>query len=278
MIGTERFLFGEADPARFGIGFTEGSNISTTLKDPLKTAKDYIPAGGAIYNIGKTGYNYLFPKEGVVGVYDEDDKMRFPLRTNPASIAQSALFGEYSSPEAQRSFDEKIYALGKEDTRKVQNAIKGGISPQLAYEVITEFRKLRKPMDKIEYIEGLSVSEEEKSLIFQYLYHGYGGEKMISVQNLFAYGLALLSMAGTIAALISRKANKTAEVAVMKENIQKIQTDVKSLSCSIEDIKGLANQILTMQATLAQRIERAEKDITKIQNKCDKHIDIRGIN
>lgn len=101
---------------------------------------------------------------------------------------------------------------------------------------------------------------------------------MISVQNLFAYGLALLSMAGTIAALISRKANKTAEVAVMKENIQKIQTDVKSLSCSIEDIKGLANQILTMQATLAQRIERAEKDITKIQNKCDKHIDIRGIN
>lgn len=171
------FLFGEADPARFGIGFTEGSNISTTLKDPLKTAKDYIPAGGAIYNIGKTGYNYLFPKEGVVGVYDEDDKMRFPLRTNPASIAQSALFGEYSSPEAQRSFDEKIYALGKEDTRKVQNAIKGGISPQLAYEVITEFRKLRKPMDKIEYIEGLSVSEEEKSLIFQYLYHGYGVKK-----------------------------------------------------------------------------------------------------
>jgi hypothetical protein len=160
--------FGKNDPSRYGSGLL----VMKGIQDPL--TKIIPPYGGA--QIKKTyeglkstqilpdlnplaqnpidklqkGENPLNPnflkKQQVSGSMNKNDKLRFPIEKTPTNIVKSALFGQYSSPEATQYFKDQISLLGEKQTAQYTELVNEGINAKELYNQILSWRKL-KPLD-----------------------------------------------------------------------------------------------------------------------------------
>lgn len=153
-LGSRKELFGRQDPTRFGSGIL----ATKALSDPV--FKLLPPFGGA--QIKKTYEGSQALSKG--GSYGKDkegnEKLRFPIEKNPSNIARSVLFGQYSTPEARRYFDNKITIFGKDQTESYKQAVDSGLNPKDVYEQVIAWRKLEptrnnKGVTKAQKIESL---------------------------------------------------------------------------------------------------------------------------
>jgi hypothetical protein len=99
---TRKELFGREDPTRFGSGVlaTKG------LQDPL--FKLIPPYGGS--QVKKTMEGLTSFAKGYVG---KETGVKFPVDQNIPNAVKSALFGQYSTPEAERYFQENRKPLSE---------------------------------------------------------------------------------------------------------------------------------------------------------------------
>ncbi len=138
---TRKELFGRQDPTRFGGGplFAKG------ITDPLY--KLIPPFGGGqaqktIEGIGATTKGYSENQTG---------RVRFPTEDTALRNAQRALFGQYSTPEAQRYFKEEGRVLGEKQSETFKSLLKtkGKITSQDYFGGIQITRQVQKIDDAI---------------------------------------------------------------------------------------------------------------------------------
>jgi hypothetical protein len=110
---TREEAMGEGDPTRFGPGLLSIKG----LQDPLSRV---LPPFGGV-QAKRTYEGIKSQMEG--SVETKSGKTMFPItETNPIRTAQRAVFGKYSTPEAQEYFDEKRTPLGDVQTEKFKLA------------------------------------------------------------------------------------------------------------------------------------------------------------
>lgn len=111
---TREELFGDADPTRFGTGFGGGTLVGRGIQEPLFRLLP--PFGGQ--QIKRTIEGVNTSSKG----YSETkgDRIRYVTDDNPIRIAQRAVFGQYSTPNARRYFDEVQTPLGESDSEQLR--------------------------------------------------------------------------------------------------------------------------------------------------------------
>jgi hypothetical protein len=145
-------LFGREDPTRFGSGLL----IAKAAQDPL--SKLIPPFGGAQAKKSIEGL-MAFSK----GSVEKKGEMRFPIEKNIGNLARSALFGQYSTPEAREYFDKNRRPLSEKQTKQV----KASENPKESYERLMTIRKIDTIKTKIASVKKdakLSVSERNKQI------------------------------------------------------------------------------------------------------------------
>ena len=131
---TREELFGEGDPTRFGGGLL----VSKGLQDPL--TKVLPPLGGM--QMKRTFEGIKSQLQG--SVETKGGRTMFPItETGPVRSAQRAIFGKYSTPEAQEYFNKERSPLGDVQTEKFN---KSGDS---YYDKVMGNRAAGKEADKI---------------------------------------------------------------------------------------------------------------------------------
>lgn len=111
---TRKELFGRKDPTRFGGGLL----VASALKDP---ASKLLPPFGGVQ--AKKTYEGL--KAYQAGeVTDKSGKKQFDVPSDLKTVAQSAVFGKYSTPEARASFDQQKSEFDKASAKRDKEAEK----------------------------------------------------------------------------------------------------------------------------------------------------------
>lgn len=95
----------------------------------------------------------------IAGSYTDSGKLRFEADTTPLGKAQAALFGQYSSQNAQEYFDKEYSPLTE---KQINTVIESGLS-------VDEFRKYSDGLkeknnvgEKVDYIANLPYSNSTK--------------------------------------------------------------------------------------------------------------------
>lgn len=109
---TRKDLFGQGDPTRFGSGLVAAQGIT----DPLfKLAPPF--GGGQIKKTieGVDAYNQGYSETS-------SGRVRYPIEKNVRNAFQSAVFGQYSTPDARQYFKEKRTPLGDNQSKTFKTA------------------------------------------------------------------------------------------------------------------------------------------------------------
>ena len=148
--------------------------------------------GSLPYYLLPTGYSQakkttkglsMFSKDKEIkGSYTKSGRLRFPVKDTAANRIQAGLFGEYSSSEARKYFDQNRSAL-TENQQRMYNALKMPISDY--WEINKEINSIKKdlkgtdtPTEErkekyFDYIDSLDVSGIKKSILKKSLYKSY---------------------------------------------------------------------------------------------------------
>jgi len=138
---TREELFGEGDPTRFGGGLLAIKG----LKDPLfKVLPGY---GGAQIEKSLQGTGAFLKGR----VSNKEGEVQYDIKQTPDNLIRSILFGKYSSPEAQESFDK---SKPKELTPEEQR-----IMP--VYQEIQKLKSQNRVDDALELFNELSEADHE---------------------------------------------------------------------------------------------------------------------
>jgi len=116
----------------------------STLKDEAKKALYYtaMPFGGG--QLKKTIEGVSMYTHKTPGSYTSSGKLRFEAKTDPLSITQNVLFGQYSSKEAREYFEKKYTPLTEKQVKEIN---KLGIP-------VSTYRKYQTDYSKIYKIKG----------------------------------------------------------------------------------------------------------------------------
>lgn len=148
-----------------------GNEVSRagTLKE---TAPYYLlPTGyGQIKKTAK-GLAMFSDEHPVSGSYTDSGNLRFPVEDNLKNRVQAGVFGQYANKNARTYFDEG-YAPLKEKQIKEYDESKMPIEDYWKYR--KGLSKLKKQDEKVNYINGLKISDDQKNVLKSYLYDEEG--------------------------------------------------------------------------------------------------------
>ena len=140
-----------------------------------------LPTGYSQAKKTTKGLSMFSKDKEIKGSYTKSGGLRFPVKDTVASRIQAGLFGEYSSSEARKYFDQNRSAL-TEDQQNMYKTLDIPISDY--WEIKSNLYKLKKmkgdKKEKIyEYIDSLEISNVKKAILRKslgYSYHEYDEE------------------------------------------------------------------------------------------------------
>lgn len=138
------------------------------VKDTIRGAMSYIPAGGQIYK-SATGIESLVNG----GVYGPSGTLKYPS----GNAAQAVVFGPNASTLAQDYFNNGSKPLGETQTEKYKVMLEAGVKPVDAYNTVTSNRTANKSLES-------DIAGETKFNLFDLLKKKvFGGEKEKNVSR-----------------------------------------------------------------------------------------------
>ena len=130
-----------------------------------------MPMGGGQIRKSVQGLSMFDDDLPTSGSYTDSGSLRFPVEDNLGNRVQAGLFGQYANKNARAYFDNDIAPLKEKQ-------IKEYIDVDLPIADYWKYRKglskFDKQDDKVNYINGLDVSEEQKNVLKSYLYDEEG--------------------------------------------------------------------------------------------------------
>lgn len=159
---TREELFGRADPTRFGEGLLAGKAI----QDPL--FKVLLPYGGnqlkkTLEGIFAADQGYSETGNILDQILNNDGEVRYGIDDNLKNRVQTALFGQYSTPEAREFFKENRSNLSEKQSAHYRSLDEEGRKKFI--EELYKSRELEKMSNEID--EAIKKGEDPKSLIEQ---------------------------------------------------------------------------------------------------------------
>lgn len=151
--------------------------------DTLATIPYYfLPTGYSQIKKTKNGLSMFRKDKEIKGSYTKSGRLRFPVKDTAKNRIQAGLFGEYSSSEARKYFDEKRSAL-TDNQQQMYKALKIPVSDywkinkQISY-IKNELKGTDTPTEKrkekfFKYIDSLDVSKINKSILKKSIYKSY---------------------------------------------------------------------------------------------------------
>lgn len=157
-------------------------NTSTAKKELMKLPVLIFPTGGG--QLRKTLQGSELYKYDNPGSYLKDKKtgelkLKYPVKDDTLSKAQTLIFGAYGSPEARQYYDNNWNALSIKQTKYYN---KTGLPIKQYRKVITDLNKIRADKDfrgepikntstlkKYRYIERLPIKPKQKQELYEYL-------------------------------------------------------------------------------------------------------------
>jgi hypothetical protein len=99
------------------------------------------------------------------GRSEANGKMRYPIPKTLPNLLKTAVFGQYSTPEAREYFNQGRSPLSEDQTAKIDSMVDAGIDMETAYNLFIALRKYSKKAQKqliIDHYDGLSKRQKEK--------------------------------------------------------------------------------------------------------------------
>jgi hypothetical protein len=145
-IGTPISALGKAAKGTYEVAVGERdakTGLAQAGKDLAKGAAYIVPpfgGGQAIKTIeGLSAVN----QGGVYKTNAQGEKsLQYPIENTTKNKVQAAIFGKSSLVETRAFYDNKVKALGAEQTKAYEYAVNKGIQPKIVYEQILALRKL----------------------------------------------------------------------------------------------------------------------------------------
>lgn len=156
-----RIPIGNAFPDLIKVASGE-ADIKKELKKPLINL--LLPTGGAQLNKTIQGLS-TYNKGGAYN--DTGTQLKFPIEKNKANLLRSALFGQYSTPEAREYYDNARTPLSEKQTELYQKQVKVGKDEKEAYDDIMRERKvnsLKLKISKIRNDENIKPEDKLKQI------------------------------------------------------------------------------------------------------------------
>ena len=158
-------------------GFTDTFKAMTGGKDEYGNDVEWSDAWDSIkessaYFLLPTGYSQIKKTTKGLGMYDEDlpiagsytdsGNLRFTAKEDTWSKVQAGIFGQWANDEAQAYVDSDFKTIHKDN---VDEMIDLGMISSEYRKYRTGLSKQKSVEDKIEYINGLDVTDEQKSIM-----------------------------------------------------------------------------------------------------------------
>jgi hypothetical protein len=135
--------------------------------DAFKSIKESVP-----YFLLPTGYSQIKKTTKGLGMYDEDlpiagsytdsGNLRFTVKDDTLSKIQAGIFGQWANDEAQAYVDSEFKTINKDN---IDELIDLGMTSSEYRKYRTGLSAQKKVEDKIEYINDLDVTDEQKTIM-----------------------------------------------------------------------------------------------------------------
>ena len=135
----------------------------------------YILPGG--YGQAKKTYQGLsmFDEDHpIAGSYTDNGDLRFPVDDTIGNRVQAALFGQWSNENAREYFDQERKPLNK---KQMQEFVDAGLPIHDYWEYREGLSGLKTQDEKVDYINSLNITEEQKDVFKSYLFDEEGYAK-----------------------------------------------------------------------------------------------------
>jgi uncharacterized protein YqeY len=191
-IGTPLASFGKAAKGAYEVAVGERdakTGLAQAGKDLAKGAAYIVPPFGGS-QIVKTSEGLSAVNQG--GVYKTnaagEKTLQYPIEKNTKNKVQAAIFGKSSLPETRAFYDNKIKALGIDQTKAYEYAVNSGINPKVVYEQIIALRQLQpdknhKGVTDAQKINSISLnkklSEHQKRIMIKLFVKTEEGKKLL---------------------------------------------------------------------------------------------------
>ena len=127
-----------------------------------------MPTGYGQVKKTKGAYDLYFDENGnpreVPGSYTDSGKLRFQADTDPASVLENLIFGQWSSEQAQEYVDSGFKSLTEKQTDQM---VRYGMTKSEYLKYKEGMKGLTKKADKKAYIESLDYPEDIKQLMIE---------------------------------------------------------------------------------------------------------------
>ena len=152
-------------------GQTDSYGNRIKLEDVGKQFKEdlgywLLPTGYGQVKKTKGAYDLYFDENGnlreVPGSYTDSGKLRFQADTDPVSVLESMLFGQWSSEQAQEYVDSGFKSLTEKQTDQM---VRYGMTKSEYLKYKAGMKGLTKKADKKAYIESLDYPEDIKQMM-----------------------------------------------------------------------------------------------------------------
>ena len=153
-----------------------GEDDYGTEKSRVETLKETIPyylLPGGYGQIKKTaqGLKMFDDDLPIAGSYTDSGNLRFPVEDTPLNRVQAAVFGQYANKNARKYFDDDIAPLNEKQIKEYAD-LDLPIADYWKYR--ERLKDFEKQDEKVAYINGLDVTEEQKNTLKSYLYDEEG--------------------------------------------------------------------------------------------------------
>ena len=130
-----------------------------------------MPMGGGQLKKSWQGLKMFDDDLPIAGSYTDSGNLRFPVEDTPLNRVQAGLFGQYANKNARKYFDDDIAPLNEKQIKEYAD-LDLPIADYWKYR--ERLKDFEKQDEKVAYINGLDVTEEQKNTLKSYLYDEEG--------------------------------------------------------------------------------------------------------
>lgn len=130
-----------------------------------------LPMGGGQIKKSVQGLKMFDDDLPIAGSYTDSGNLRFPVEDTPKNRVKAAIFGQYANKNAQKYFDEGFAPLKE---KQIKEYVDSDLPIADYWKYREGLKKFNKQDDKVDYINGLDISKEQKDVLKSYLYDEEG--------------------------------------------------------------------------------------------------------
>jgi hypothetical protein len=154
---------GDSTPLRSFAKDIEDGNKMAIVKELLKPLYYLaLPAGGGQIKKTVEGLGMYLGDHPIDGSYTDSGNLRFPVEDTFGNVVQAGLFGQYASKNARDYFDNDWAPLADKQITEYSDL---GIDFRKYHEIREGLKDYDTLAEKVDYIYGLDISDEQKNIL-----------------------------------------------------------------------------------------------------------------